>query len=113
MLLICHVASYNHSFKWSCDFMVTLPHITTRLNGRVTLWFAMFIGQRPCGSRDITDLICHVKLQDHLIKGSYDFMEGSSLLYVTIMPSFVTVAIVVVVEICCNGLVSYSYVTTC
>ena len=34
-------------------------------------------------------LICHVTLQDHVIKGSTDFMEGSSSLNVTSLPGLV------------------------
>ena len=41
-------------------------------------------------------MICHVILQDHVIKGSCDFIEGSSSLYVTALLSLVPVVIVVV-----------------
>ena len=34
-------------------------------------------------------LICHVTLTNHLIKGSCDFMEQSSSLYVTTLPGLV------------------------
>ena len=47
-------------------------------------YLAEFIGHRPYGSRDIMYLVCHVALrEDHMIKGFCDFIEGSSLLYVT------------------------------
>ena len=49
----------------------------------ITHHFAKVDGYRACGSRDITYLIFHVTLQDHVIKGSCDFMEGSSSLYAT------------------------------
>ena len=39
---------------------------------------AKFGGHCPLGSRDITDLIFHVTLQDHVIKEPCDFMGGSS-----------------------------------
>ena len=41
-------------------------------------------------------LICHVKLQDHMIKQSCDFMGAKSSLYVTTLPSLVAIGIVVV-----------------
>ena len=37
-----------------------------------------------CGSGDIAYLICQVTLQDHVIKGSPDFTEGSSSLNIAI-----------------------------
>ena len=44
-------------------------------------------------------LICHVALQDHVIKGCFDFMEGNFSLYVTALPRLVSTSIVVM-EIC-------------
>ena len=38
----------------------------------------MFGDHRRCCSRDITDLTFHMTLQDHVIKWSCEFMEGSS-----------------------------------
>ena len=38
-------------------------------------------GRSCCGSEDIAYLICQVTLQERVIKGSYDFMEGGFLLY--------------------------------
>ena len=55
---------------------------------------ATFNGKRPCGSRDIRYLICHMTLQNHMIKGCCDFMKGRSLLYVTALPSVVAVVFV-------------------
>ena len=77
---ICHVISKDRLFKVLNEFSPTCT----------------FNGQRPCSSRDITYLICHVTLQDHVIKGSCDFMEGSSSLYVTTMLCLVAINIVVV-----------------
>ena len=34
-----------------------------------------------CDSKDITDLIFHVTLQDHLVEGHCDFVQESSSLY--------------------------------
>ena len=36
-------------------------------------------GSRHCGSGDKTILICHVISKDHVFKGLYDFVGGSSL----------------------------------
>ena len=46
------------------------------------------------GSVDITHLICHTTLQDHVSKSS-DFMEGSSSLNVTTLPGLVAIGIAV------------------
>ena len=37
-----------------------------------------FTGYRHCGSRDLIVLVCHVILQDHVIKGLRDFMGRST-----------------------------------
>ena len=38
---------------------------------------AKFSCDRHCGSGDIIVSVCHVILQNHMIKGSNDFMGGS------------------------------------
>ena len=48
-----------------------------------------FAGHRHCGSGDIMILVCHVILQDHLIKGSCDSTPRRPSRQVTIFPSFV------------------------
>ena len=40
-------------------------------------------------------LICHVTLQDHLIQGSCKFIGGSSLQYITMLASLMTIDIVI------------------
>ena len=57
---------------------------------------AKFNSHRPCASRDITYLIYDVTLQDHVIKGFSDFLEESSSLYVTNLPSLVAAVIMLV-----------------
>ena len=37
-----------------------------------------FSGHRHCGSGDIRIFVCHVTLQDHVIKGPFDFIEKIS-----------------------------------
>ena len=60
--------------------------VTTCLETCVFLYVAVLIethqlskynGHRPCSNRDMTYLICHAPLQDHVIKESCNFMEGS------------------------------------
>ena len=57
---------------------------------------AKFAAYSHCGWGDITYSICHVTLQDHTVKGSCDFTEGSSTLHVTILPGLVAIDFVVV-----------------
>ena len=45
-------------------------------------------------------LICHVTSQDHLIEGSFEFMGGSSLWYVTTLKNLVAIGIVIVAIKC-------------
>ena len=53
-------------------------------------------GHRFFSSRDIMIFICHVALQDHVIRALCDFMSRSPSSYVTILPSFVAVGTVIV-----------------
>ena len=48
----------------------------------VILPFAKFSDHRPCGSSNRATTIFYVTLQDHVIKGSGDFMEGNSSLHI-------------------------------
>ena len=50
------------------DFTVRSPssYVTKVCQGMP----ATFGGHRPCGSGDITVLVCHMILQDHFINGS-------------------------------------------
>ena len=45
---------------------------------------------------DITYVICHMTLQDHMIWGSFDFVGGSLLLNVTTLPHLVAIGIALV-----------------
>ena len=54
-------------FKPLSDFVV-------RSNLNVCHHPIKFGGHKHCGSEDITALLCHVISQDHVIKGSCDFM---------------------------------------
>ena len=56
---------------------------------------AMFGGYWSIEGGDVTNLICHVTSQDHVIE-EYDFMGSSTLLYVTNLPSSVAIGIAVV-----------------
>ena len=38
---------------------------------------AKFYDHRVCGSRDIIFLVCHANKQEHVIKGSSDYNNGS------------------------------------
>ena len=51
----------------------------------VSYHFAKFSGQRSCGS-DAAAKIVYMTLQDHVIKGSGDFKEGNSSLYIPTLP---------------------------
>ena len=57
---------------------------------------AMFGDHWSSASGNIKYLIFHVTSQNHLIEGSCKFMNETSLLYVTTMPSLVTIGIVVI-----------------
>ena len=56
--------------------------------------FATFSGHRPCGSSDAAAKIFYVTLQDYVIKGSSDFMEENSSLYIPTLPKLIAINIV-------------------
>ena len=77
--------------------------MTTCLKTCMTLWVKVlhikppscqFGCQRTCDSRDITDLIFHVTMQDRVIKGLCDFMEGDSSFYIYTLSSLVAIGVV-------------------
>ena len=60
----------------------------------VSYHFAKFNGHRPCGSTDTADKTAYVTLQDHVIKGSGNVMEGNSLLYIPTLLKLIAIGIV-------------------
>ena len=58
--------------------------------------FAKFGGYRHCDSENIMILGYHVISQDHIIKGSCDFIGRNPSRYVMILPSLVAIGTVVV-----------------
>ena len=54
----------------------------------------MICGHRPCGSGDKAAKIYYMTLQDHVIKGSGDFMDVNSQLYVPNLPKLIAIDIV-------------------
>ena len=65
------------------------------LNGlkflRVSHHFAKFRGYKPCGSSDTAARIIYMTLQDYVIKGSGNFMEGNSSLYIPTLPKLIDI----------------------
>ena len=56
--------------------------------------FAKFCDHSPCGSSDTAAKIVYVTLQDHVIKGSGDFMEGNASLYIPTLPKLIAIDVV-------------------
>ena len=50
----------------------------------------------PCGSSDPAANIFYVTLQDHVIKGSGDFMDGNSSLYTPTLPKLIAIDIMLI-----------------
>ena len=57
---------------------------------------AKFGDHRHCDSGDIMILVCHMILQDHVIKWSFEFTGRIPSRYVTILPSLVAMGTVLV-----------------
>ena len=55
--------------------------------------FAKFCGHRPCGSIDTWAKIAYMTVQNHVIKGSGQFMEANSL-YIPTLPKLTAIDIV-------------------
>ena len=55
----------------------------------VSVYLSNFIGHKHFGSSDTETKIFNVTLQDHVIKGSGDFMEGNSSLYIPTLPKLI------------------------
>ena len=60
---------------------------------KVSHHFAKFSEHRPCGS-DTEAKIFYMTLRDHMIKGSSDFVERSSSLYIPTLPKLINIDIV-------------------
>lgn len=75
--LICNVFSKDHAFKGLPDLMRKPLIISHQRSPFITLIF-------------------RVTFQDHLVNASSNFMEGSSSLYVTIMPGLMALDIMAV-----------------
>ena len=104
MFLVCHVISQDHVRKGPFAYIDRSPsiksatcHVWWRFNGfslsrdlakgqrvmwlygqepiKVSYHLAMFCGHRHSGSRNIF-LVCHMILQNHLIRGSCNFLSG-------------------------------------
>ena len=62
----------------------------------VSQYPAKFWGSRPCGCSDTAAKIVYMTLQDHMIKGSGDFMEGNSSLYTPSLPKLIAIDILLI-----------------
>ena len=59
--------------------------------------FPKFCGHRLCGSSNTAPKIVYISLQDHVIKGSGDFMEGNPSLYTPTLPKLIAIDIMLMV----------------
>ena len=84
IFLIYHINSHmtTCSKGW-----VEAPHISHH--------FAKFNSHRPRNSTDIRDLRFLINLQDYVIKGSCNFVQGTSSLYTPSLPNLVAIGFVV------------------
>ena len=85
--MICHVPLQDTRSR----DLLTLRKRATHCNHT-----ARFGDRSHSGSGDITCLIRQVTLQDHVIKGCFEFMEGSISLYVTTVSGLMARGIVTV-----------------
>ena len=53
--------------------------------------FAKFNGHKPCDKRDRPNLVWHVTIQAHIVKGTWNYIERSCSLYEIILPNLVAV----------------------
>ena len=86
MHLICLVTAQNKRATWFYGRKFSI----------VSHFPAKFGGLRNCCIGDLTVLVFHVILKDHVIKWLCDFMEGDLSLHVTTLPSLVAMSIALV-----------------
>ena len=60
----------------------------------VSQHFARFNGHSSCVRKDTAPEIFYVTLQEHMIKGFDDFMEGNSSLYIPTLSKLIAIDIV-------------------
>ena len=56
--------------------------------------FSQFSGYTPCGSNDTAAKTLYVTLQDHMIKGTGDFMKVKSSLHIPTLEKLIALDIV-------------------
>ena len=87
-------------FNLSRDLMWPRVQRVAWLNGLnfliVSQHFAKFSGHRSCGSNDTAVKVVYMTLQDHVIKGTGDFMKEKSLLYIPTLFKLIAIDIVLV-----------------
>ena len=66
MILVCYVILQYHVSKGVSRSCLNVSQHPT-----------MFGGHKNCGNASIMVLVCHLSSQDHVTKGSCDFMKGS------------------------------------
>ena len=72
--------SCDHVFRGLCDFMAWRPFV-------ITHHLIKFNGDKPGGSRGIIYLICHVTMQNHVIKESCGYIKGCASLMEALPPN--------------------------
>ena len=115
MALVCHAISKDHVTKESCAYIATSPSRKSKLSFcqfwcSQTLWQWRYdcYGQEPlkvchhprkfcdprlCDSEHTTIFVCHPITQDHVTKGSCDFMGRSPSQQITTLQSLMTITI--------------------
>ena len=58
---------------WTECCVILLCHHPTKFHGLWHFWH--------CGSGDVMDLACHMRLRDHVIRGSCEFMDSNLVSY--------------------------------
>ena len=79
------VRTHDQRIMWLCKYEPI----------NISYHLAKFGGHRVFGRGDMF-FLCHVILQDHLIKAFNDFMVRSPSRYITIVPNFVAIYLLVV-----------------
>ena len=91
LLIVCnhHARLRGHRYCGSGDRMFLNCHVTSCDQLKfliVSHHLSKFSEHRPCGTSDTTAIILYVTLQNHVIKGSGDFVEGNSSLCIPALP---------------------------
>ena len=92
--LFSQLPLFDQVIKGYITFCVGAPYLKVWEPLTLSPHCAKFDDYRPCGNGDVTFLFCLVTSRDHMIKGTCDFLNGSSSTKVATVPSLMLAGLI-------------------